>query len=372
MSVGLPVFIFPNFAKGEPEPEILLQRLNEYGRAFFSSSQPSKLLILIGISTEKWDKIDQDRFEFLEVHRISNPSYNFLAFSCRSFLSLRNTGFNPKILISGDIYYGFLSSILIKKLWLRKNIPIQISVHGYYLESPVNKKFAPPFLLKFYILKVYAIADSIRVVSEQLKSNLITNHGISSTKIFVAPIPLRLQEIPKNTFRKNDVLFVGRFHPERGIDLLMKICRQILSDSNGANLVLVGDGPLRHDAERMLGESAKLSFRGYVSPQILSGLMLDSKIVLSTAPLEGYGLAIREALISGCFVVARRNEVTINLNRDFPSLISLFDTEHEAVEIISKLLTQSLEDRETVRFRELILISNKLSLQLLTDSWSKF
>jgi glycosyltransferase involved in cell wall biosynthesis len=359
----------PAFAKGEPDPNVLLQRLNEYGREYFQLNKQSAPVILIGISIEKWESIEIEQYEFIRIHRISNLTNNFLYFSYKSFLFFRTSGIRPRILISGDIYFGFLSTFLIKKLWLRINVPVQISVHGYYLETRGLSKLIPSFLFRLYILKIYNWVDSIRVVSNQLKLNLITMHGVTPSKIFVAPIPIRLHEVQVVVNRKIDLLFVGRFHAERGIDLLTKICKNLQSDSVVSNIVLVGDGPLKLVTQQNLGYSSYLTFKGYVSPHVLTNLMLDAKIVLSTAPLEGFGLAIREALASGCFVVARRNEVTADLNADFPSLIYLFDTEHEAFEIISSLLSVSVDFSETHRFRAQIEASNTSSLESLIGSW---
>ena len=97
--------------------------------------------------------------------------------------------------------------------------------------------------------------------------------------------------------------------------------------------------------------------------------MKNSKILLSTANSEGYGLAVREALSAGCFLVAYANSVTLNLQIAFPQLVFTFRNTDEAVELIYKLKSRVPDAAAVNGFRRKQLEENMASLQNLTDSW---
>jgi glycosyltransferase involved in cell wall biosynthesis len=98
-------------------------------------------------------------------------------------------------------------------------------------------------------------------------------------------------EIPPESREEADppeVLFVGRLSPEKGI-------HELLEASNGLNLVIVGDGPLRASVPNGLG---------YLSRQEVLDRYRRAAVVVCPSRRDGFPLACAEAMAHGCAVVA--------------------------------------------------------------------
>ena len=364
------VYISPNFAKGEKDPNVVLERLNLYGAAYCEKGYGKKLTVLVGLKNEQFDSLRLDDFKFVTVLRITEPTINFVKFALKSRATLKRVGTTPKILIAGDIYFGFLTCLLLSMIYLPKFPPIQISVHGYYVENILLSVHKFRKLIKAYLIVSYRIASSIRVVSPELKTNLVYQFKIPREKIFVAPIPITLQPYEAVGKRDIDVLFVGRFHKERGIDLLQEIAQSSSLIDSYYKFVFVGNGPL-HDGfiAKLRKLPLNVDFKGYLPNPQLMEVYKSSKIFVSTAPTEGYGLSIREALSYGCSVLARKNEVTAALASSFPRLVFLFETAGEAVEQLDKLVSKEVDCIATENFRRSVEVANQNSIEALVASW---
>jgi hypothetical protein len=88
----------------------------------------------------------------------------------------------------------------------------------------------------------------------------------------------------------------------------------------------------------------RIELCGNLTGYELQNLYSESRVLLSTAPYESYGLSIREAALSGIHVVALNNSGVRQARIDFPKLIKVFKTVDEAVELIRELLQQSNPD----------------------------
>ena len=75
-------------------------------------------------------------------------------------------------------------------------------------------------------------------------------------------------------------------------------------------------------------------------------LYAKTKVLLSTAPREGYGLTLREAALSQVHVIARQSKGVIEAQRLYPQRIDSYSTTTEAVTLIRKALDQKVIDLE--------------------------
>jgi glycosyltransferase involved in cell wall biosynthesis len=92
------------------------------------------------------------------------------------------------------------------------------------------------------------------------------------------------------------VLYVGRLAPEKGVEALIEAWRQ-LGDGR-LELVIVGDGPLRHRLERR--PTAGLRFEGELPADAVRRRMLGARaLVLPSVWFEGQPMAVLEALAAG-------------------------------------------------------------------------
>ncbi|MGE0352251.1 MAG: glycosyltransferase family 4 protein [Gemmatimonadales bacterium] len=123
-----------------------------------------------------------------------------------------------------------------------------------------------------------------------------------------APVPRRLTPIPHEGFT---IGFVGRLVPERGCDLLLQACVQLLGSWH---LVIVGSGPAQEELERVaerLGVASRVSWLGALPPDGLASVWsrLDCLAIPSRATdrwVEPHARMAIEAMAHGVPVVGAR------------------------------------------------------------------
>lgn len=97
------------------------------------------------------------------------------------------------------------------------------------------------------------------------------------------------------------LLFVGRLAPEKGIERL----KYVLREMPDARLAIVGDGPARDSLEReYAGERAV--FTGLLKGEDLAAAYASADVFLFPSTTETLGMAMIEALASGLPVIAAR------------------------------------------------------------------
>jgi glycosyltransferase involved in cell wall biosynthesis len=115
---------------------------------------------------------------------------------------------------------------------------------------------------------------------------------------FESAAPVDLPRHPQCTAR---VIFVGRFDPPKDHATVLRA----LSEIPAAELVLVGDGPLRPPMEelaRTLNMADRVTFLGRRSD--IPGLLKASDIFVHSSSFDGFGIAACEAMAAGLPVVA--------------------------------------------------------------------
>ena len=98
------------------------------------------------------------------------------------------------------------------------------------------------------------------------------------------------------------LLYVGRLAPEKGIERLNAILREV----PGTRLAIVGDGPARGDLEREFAGTATV-FTGVLQGEDLAAAYASADAFLFPSTTDTLGLAMIEALASGLPVVAARS-----------------------------------------------------------------
>ena len=109
-------------------------------------------------------------------------------------------------------------------------------------------------------------------------------------------------------------MFVGRLSIEKGILTLLAAWE----DLGDTPLILIGDGPLRGEVERVCRSSGgRLQFRGLIPRgQCLAILSHAPFLVVPSLWYETFGLVLMEAFACGTPVVASRLGVMIEMVRE--------------------------------------------------------
>ncbi len=171
---------------------------------------------------------------------------------------------------------------------------------------------------------IYRHADAFVVYGNHVR-NFLISEGVDPEKIFIAqnaidnaayinqPGPGKMDAVRMSfglTKLDKVILFVGRFNPEKGLDLLLRAFAK--HPQNNAKLLLVGDGPLLPQLKELaqdLGIADHTIFGEYVPPEEIPTLYASAWIsvlpsVTTPHHKETWGLVVNEAFAQGVPVIA--------------------------------------------------------------------
>jgi colanic acid/amylovoran biosynthesis glycosyltransferase len=157
-------------------------------------------------------------------------------------------------------------------------------------------------------------AARIIAVSDFIRSRLVEN-GYPARKIVTHRNGIDLEFFRRNgQARQPIVVFVGRFVEKKGAEFLVRALGLLRAQGVEARGILIGDGPLRPDLERIAGEvGADAVFAGFLPPiQVKEWLAKASvaavpSVTASDGNSEGLPTVILEAQAMGTPVVATRH-----------------------------------------------------------------
>jgi glycosyltransferase involved in cell wall biosynthesis len=215
----------------------------------------------------------------------------------------------------------------------------------------------------------------VRVVSKPIAELAQVEFGVNPEKLFICQVPITFKPDFLDKRMQYPVIgVVGRLHPERGIESVIQILTPLLSSNSKIRLIIVGKGELQslvhtwsasslfHDQVEILGE---------VPQRNLQVVWDKINVLLSAASSEGYGLALREALISGAIVVAKKSDGTIALKEEFKSGIKLFETSEQALEILYNLVNDLETQELNPNVGSLQSEADRIALERLAITWHK-
>lgn len=163
--------------------------------------------------------------------------------------------------------------------------------------------------------------DKVLAVSEFARDFALSQQGFPAERVevFYNPVDLRYFRPPSSDEREASrealgldmtqpvVVCVTRFHPVKGVDVLLDAWARVARRLQDARLLLVGEGPLRGELEDLAARTCppgSVRFLGYRSDvrEILSAA--DVAVLPSRA--EGFSVAALEILGTGLPLVATR------------------------------------------------------------------
>lgn len=193
-------------------------------------------------------------------------------------------------------------------------IPLITHFHGYDASSLLrfrDYRRQLPYLFKH--------SAAVVAVSTDMRQRL-AQCGCPMEKIHVIPCGADVDRFrPSQAVRENlcRFVFVARLIRQKGIMETLeafRVCQRGIPD---VSLRVVGDGPLRHKAERWvqkngLGES--VSFMGSVPHEEVARILSESSVLVQHShkvppanSIEGWGISLAEGSASGLPVVATRH-----------------------------------------------------------------
>lgn len=205
-----------------------------------------------------------------------------------------------------DTVPGFLSKLLLKKRWFANfflrarnpfanEVPLTIRTILYFLSQQVSI-----VLFRFF-------ADKVFVLSAQDKLYL-QSRGIRST-VLSGGVNVRDIDRVKSQPKIYDACFVGRFHYQKGLPVLLKVWSNLCKENPRLTLAIVGTGipeeiKIVKDKIIEYGIDRNVILHGFLDGNKKYKIIKQSKILLFPSSFESWGVVIAEALSCGTPVVA--------------------------------------------------------------------
>ncbi len=193
------------------------------------------------------------------------------------------------------------------------DIPYLITLHGGdvpgFLPEETNHIFRALYPITIPIWKK---ADCIIAVSESLKN--LAEHAYPGIPVLVIPNGVRIpsvsfQERPEK--EKIRILFVGRLSKQKNpilfIEAVNNLLRIDVNLKNKIEVLMIGDGNLRRVVEQYrekFGLSDIIKITGWMEDGKVDEIMWHSDILVNTSCIEGFSLAVLQAMALGLAVVA--------------------------------------------------------------------
>ncbi len=200
------------------------------------------------------------------------------------------------------------------------------------IQVPLIATFHPPFDSKIRSLsastqqltyQLYAPSlsrfDKVIVFSE-IQADVLNKLGVKKKRIEIIPngvdtslwtpkaeksIESEEREVQKKLGIKRVFLYMGRIATEKNVEALLKAWKQI--NTNGCQLVIVGDGPLRPTLENNFLSTDECAIRwwGYEADlKTRLALLRCTEVFILPSLVEGLSIALLEAMATGTACIA--------------------------------------------------------------------
>lgn len=189
----------------------------------------------------------------------------------------------------GGVHIAEMRELHPNNLWSR-----EAPISGYPYNADKKQAIRSAYAKDFENIKLSA--SGLMTYSSIAKDSFIAN-GYPANKIFVFPLKYPvITSTDVSTRRTSNCLFVGRDDPNKGLDLAV-----LASLDAKVQLRVVG-----HYSNQVISWMKNYKHVEYIGPVNRTRMreLMSSSHALLAPSLESYGLAIIEALESGCLVVS--------------------------------------------------------------------
>jgi glycosyltransferase involved in cell wall biosynthesis len=293
----------------------------------------------------------------------------------RSLRQMKSSNSFVNLLIAGDPWESAVGAYLLRILHF-KSARTQIQIHGdignktWIHQSRMN-------LLRSFIARItLRFANQIRTVGITQTNLLISKYRVPKAKCRIVPVTSLYSTdsfTPNDAFSSSPAIgFVGRLQSDRGIAHFLELVGKLRQQNLFFSVIVAGEGPERENFENKLKKllpHENVIFLGNLKPEQMVEAWSQIKVLVSTAPTESFGRAIREAIAWGIPVWAIPSSGVCDLqNGASERYLKILDTsllaEHQA-KIFSDLLLAEVP----LGVRESVIKADKSAMEDLIESW---
>lgn len=181
---------------------------------------------------------------------------------------------------------------------------VVVSVHGSdaLRPKPEDRKHLPALL---------NAADAVTVVSQTTRAAVLST-GVDPGKVHLIPNGIDYAfwssgEAKPFAARLPILLSVGRLHPVKGHDVLLRACARLVEHLPAVRVCIIGEGGFRGELEalaRQLGIQSRVDLPGELDAEEVRAHMGAARCFVLPSRSEGLPLALLEAMAAGLPVVA--------------------------------------------------------------------
>ena len=352
------LFLLPSPRKATTSLEELISRHQIYVRKFIELQKTAPAIPWVIIGDNLVNSLKSSAPD-LQLKFVGRLKFGLLRFPYKAIRIMKRSHFKPDLIVAGDSYFTAIFALIIQRIYAG-DAQIQLSIHG---EVGALTSRGMKSRIKYFLTKVsFSHANILRFVSNQQMEGFSNKFNLKGKKLLVTPVPINTQPMQSSMTVSDAIAFVGRIQQERGVSEWIDITESFPQEQ----LMVIGDGPL---ATRMKSELPKAIFTGLLSNQEVQKKWVGVGALLSTAPYESYGLAMREALLHGVPIVSKENAGAIELEQRYPNLIKLYRTKDQAQQYLKEFIEKPLDKKEFDVFRKDFLTKQEKSLNLLAKVW---
>lgn len=190
---------------------------------------------------------------------------------------------------------------------------------GFILKVPYRIAWIRTLSTQFYNKKwkilrkilVYKLATQIIVNSKATKADAVKTYYIKPSKISVLPNSVKREKsVSSNLFDKSKLVYAGRLHPSKGIDVLILAMEILHKKGYSLYLDIIGDGILKPKLEKMVVISHlpnQILFLGERSKMEVLQSFKSAYCVIVPSNSEAFGFTVIEAMSMTTAVIGANN-----------------------------------------------------------------
>lgn len=277
------------------------------------------------------------------------------------FLTLLYVGWkhNPEVFIGYHIFPGAVTALAVARLMGRPAChqmtagPIEVEGGGYRTENRLMCLLgsASP-TVESLALAVTRETDAVVVRGKQAQRQMAA-WGLG-LRVHIVPGSIDPSRFPTGLKRDIDIVFVGRLTEIKRPDRFVQIIARIAAEWPVGRAVVVGDGPLRPELERLATELSVADRIEWLGQRDgVEEIICRARVYLLTSRSEGLSIALAEAMAAGAVpIVADVGELgDLVSDGETGYLISQDDIDVYAKRVMDVLRDRALWERLSLAAR---------------------
>lgn len=250
----------------------------------------------------------------------------------------------------------FFSTLLCAIIRKKGSSPLVVTNHG--IVSQRVPKCINNIYNRTFAKWIFKSADKIICYTEEEKF-IIGNWGIDLEKIDVIHNGINTDLFtPKNTKKTNQLLWVGRFIPGKGVEYLIDAFKIVSDKHPQYNLLMIGNGPLKNNIKKRinsLGLEDKIVIKEFIPNSEIPQLYQNSDIFVLPSLEEGVPRTILEAMSCGIPIVCTELPQIVNIVNDCGITVPVKDSNSLADAIIKIVENKELSNKFSEYGKERVL-----------------